>query len=41
MPFLFKLESPNNHIAGGGYFIKYEIPSRDLALGSSWSEERC
>lgn len=22
-PFLFKLKSPNNHIAGGGYFVKF------------------
>lgn len=31
MPFLFKLKSPNNHIAGGGYFIKYESLPLDLA----------
>lgn len=28
-PFLFKLKSPNHHIAGGGFFIKYEsLPMR-------------
>ena len=32
MPFLFKLKSPNNHIAGGGFFIKYE----SLPLGLAW-----
>ena len=23
LPFLFKLKRPYNHIAGGGYFVKY------------------
>ncbi len=28
-PFLFKLKAPNHHIAGGGFFIKYEsLPIR-------------
>jgi putative restriction endonuclease len=31
MPFLFKLKSPNNHIAGGGFFIKYESLPLDVA----------
>ena len=31
-PFLFKLKSPNHHIAGGGFFIKYE----SLPLRLAW-----
>lgn len=31
-PFLFKLKRPHNHIAGGGYFIKYE----SLPLPLAW-----
>lgn len=28
-PFLFKLKSPNNHVAGGGYLVKFErLPLR-------------
>lgn len=30
-PFLFKLKSPNHHIAGGGLFIKYESLPLELA----------
>ena len=30
-PFLFKLKSPNHHIAGGGFFVKYESLPLDLA----------
>jgi putative restriction endonuclease len=30
-PFLFKLKAPHHHIAGGGYFIKYESLPLDLA----------
>ena len=30
-PFLFKLKSPNNHIAGGGYLVKYESLPLELA----------
>jgi putative restriction endonuclease len=31
-PFLFKLKKPNNHIAGGGFFVKYSI----LPLSIAW-----
>jgi putative restriction endonuclease len=31
-PFLFKLKRPNNHIAGGGYFIKFSI----LPISIAW-----
>jgi len=31
-PFLFKLKSPNHHIGGGGYFVKYE----SLPLTLAW-----
>jgi len=31
-PFLFKLKSPNNHIAGGGFFVK----STELPLSLAW-----
>lgn len=31
-PFLFKLKRPNHHIAGGGYFVKYE----ELPLRLAW-----
>ena len=31
-PFLFKLKRPNNHIAGGGYFVKYSV----LPLSVAW-----
>jgi len=31
-PFLFKLKSPNHHIAGGGYLVKYE----SLPLRLAW-----
>lgn len=32
MPFLFKLKRPNNHIAGGGYFVTYSV----LPMGLAW-----
>ena len=32
MPFLFKLKRPNNHIAGGGYFVTYS----KLPLSLAW-----
>ena len=31
-PFLFKLKAPNNHIAGGGYFVKFST----LPLPMAW-----
>lgn len=31
MPFLFKLKRPNNHIAGGGYFVTYSSLPPSLA----------
>ena len=31
MPFLFKLKRPNNHIAGGGYFVTYSTLPVSLA----------
>lgn len=31
-PFLFKLKSPNNHIAGGGFFVKYS----NLPISLAW-----
>lgn len=31
-PFLFKLKAPHNHIAGGGYFLRYE----PLPLSLAW-----
>lgn len=32
MPFLFKLRRPNNHVAGGGYFVTYS----QLPLSLAW-----
>lgn len=32
LPFLFKLKRPNNHIAGGGYFVTYS----SLPLSLAW-----
>lgn len=32
-PFLFKLKRPNNHIAGGGYFVHFTI----LPLATAWN----
>jgi len=32
LPFLFKPKQPNNHIAGGGYFVTYS----KLPLGLAW-----
>lgn len=32
LPFLFKLKSPNNHIAGGGFFVTYS----KLPLSLAW-----
>ena len=31
MPFLFKLKKPNNHIAGGGFFVTYSTLPISLA----------
>ena len=31
MPFLFKLKRPNNHIAGGGFFVTYSTLPVSLA----------
>lgn len=31
-PFLFKLKSPRNYIAGGGFFVRYE----KLSIGAAW-----
>ena len=31
MPFLFKLKRPNNHIAGGGFFVTYSTLPISLA----------
>lgn len=31
MPFLFKLRKPNNHIAGGGFFVTYSVLPVTLA----------
>jgi putative restriction endonuclease len=32
MPFLFKLKRPNNHIAGGGFFVTYS----SLPISLAW-----
>jgi putative restriction endonuclease len=32
MPFLFKLKRPNNHIAGGGFFVTYS----QLPVSIAW-----
>lgn len=40
-PFLFKLKSPNNHIAGGGYFLKYSALPLSLAWESFGEKNGC
>jgi hypothetical protein len=36
-PFLFKLKSPNNHVAGGGYF---SVSSKQVTLRWAWDAFR-
>lgn len=36
-PFLFKLKRPFNHIAGGGFFVKFSVLPPVYRMGNIWA----